>query len=507
MNNYLLESRNDYTQDFDEILYLLKDSLGKLKQFQKDCKKNYKNIALATREDVTFSAQQFILGITNHLKIVSNMKRYVMRNASTRDLLERAETIKHASYEFIRTHQTRYAALITSTDWQSPSFSHALHSQAGRETGTIYATINDYKRDQHWDAYTYEQMFLKQYIDAFIKFPIHVLTTSSGMSALTTILDFLLLEKKVVRPILMGTSSYFQGRLLTEPMFSPNIIKVDESNTPELLQSIRFHNPSVIFIDSLTNSADILFPNLKEIIEYLVKHASQDTYLIIDNTGLSVDFQPIRMLLGKRSKLRIIVFESLMKFHQFGGDRVTGGIIYGFGGNDMGKLFNFRRHAGTNIPDVLAVALPTPNRKLLARRLLRHQRNATILATSLQTWIDNNPSSSFEKIVFPKLPNHPSYAWTAPDTFTGTYFAIRCKKKYQTIAFYKSFLARVINVAKSQGVEVVAGSSFGFSQTRIYMTSLHSKPSMPFIRVSVGTESRIIIETLVSVFISAFTLS
>ena len=498
------ESILDLRGDLDEIDYLLSDSANRLKQFIRDISKNKKNISPPTSQEVLKAASDHLTGIAQQKQLVAWGKRNIWKKKATIELINELETLKSTAYEFIRTHQALIGALITSTDWQSPSYAHSLHSQAGRQTGTIYATINDYKRDQHWDAYRYEQMFLKQYIDAIIKFPIQVATTSSGMAALTTILDFLLLEKKVTGPVLMGASTYFQSRLLSEPMFNPNVITYDETDTKEILRLVQIHNPSVICIDSLTNSSGVLIPNLKEIIAHLVKHATHELYLVIDNTGLSIDFQPIRLLIGKRSKLRIIVFESLMKYHQFGMDRVTGGIIYGLGGNDMGKLFNFRRHAGTNIPDSLATSLPTPNREYLTKRLGRHQRNAHLVALRLQQWIDAHPKSPFERIVYPKLTNHPSHEWAQSSTFTGAYFTVQFKKFYQTIPTYKRFLSMAINIARSRNVSLIAGSSFGMNQTRIYLTALHSKPSMPFVRISLGTESKIAIEALVNSFIEVF---
>ena len=502
-NELLREAHADCISDLIESQYLLDDAKKRLSRFLSDIKKTKQFINTTTYTEMLATAQTYVRVLDHKLDAIKTCIKTLKQSPLSLPFIAQATTLKDSSYEFIRTHETIFGALATSTDWQSPSFDHAVQSQAGRETNTIYATINDYKRDQNWDAHYYERAFAKTNIDAFVKFPIQVLATSSGMAAFTTILTFLTFEHKATRPILMGKSSYFQNRILLQGAFGSNIIEFDETDTASIINAIQTHHPSVIFIDSLTNSPEVALPNLPLIIDYLMNHVTEDTYLVIDNTGLPLMLQPFKMMMGKRTKLRLILFESLNKYHQFGMDRITGGIIASFGG-DTPKLFDYRRHAGTNIPDNLASSLPSPNRTILLQRLLRHQRNAMALSSTLQEWIDGNPKSPFAKIVFPGLPNHPSYVWAKTLPFTSSYFVVEFKKKYQTVACYKRFISSVIKHAKRRKVHLVAGSTFGINQTRLYLTSLWSRPSMPFVRIAVGTENRIAIEAVKEIFVKVF---
>jgi cystathionine beta-lyase/cystathionine gamma-synthase len=499
-NTLLNEARCDCISDMEELLYLSRDAKNRLSHFIRDINKTKKYIAPATFAEMSETAGKYIEACDHVIRKIQSCHNTLSHGSATMLLITKAGEIKQSAYEFIRTHQTLIGALITSTDWQSPSYAHSISSQAGRETGTIYATINDYKRDQHWDAHRYERAFIKENIDSFVKFPIPVLATSSGMAAFTTILNYLRLEHKATRPVLMGKSSWFQNQFLIRPAFS-NIIEFDETDTSGIISAVKTHDPSIIFIDSLTNMPNVAIPDLPRIIEFLVKNATKETYLVIDNTGLSVMLQPFKKLLGKRSKLRLIVFESLNKYHQFGFDRVTGGIIASYGGDTL-KIFDYRVHSGTNIPDASAASIPTPNRGKLLARLKRHQRNTLVLTRALQTWIDSHPASPFEKIVFPALTNHPSYIWANSLPFTGSYFTIQFKKSYKTIPTYQRFIAAVLKQAAKQHVNLVAGSTFGLNQTRIYLTAIRSLPSAPFIRVSVGTEHRAAIEALKELFIN-----
>ncbi len=499
----LQEAIEDSRQDLDEILYLLNDCTNRLKTFLRDIRRAKLHILSATYQETVITTEQYLDIYHLHTQQVANCLNKLAHISPTMTLLRQAEEIIEKDRDFLRSYQARIGTLITSTDWQSPSFAHSIRSQAGRQTNTIYATINDYKRDQHWDAYRYERVFLKEYIDALVKFPVQVLATSSGMAAFTTILNFLLLEHKAIRPVLIGKSIYFQNKILLNAAYGDKIIEVDESDTDAVLSAIQTHNPSIIILDSLTNMPNIALPNINGITEYLIKHARDETYLIIDNTGLSVAFQPLPLFIGRLTKVRLIVFESLNKYYQFGMDRVTGGILWNYGG-DTGKLFDYRVHSGTNIPDVSVDSLPTPNRKLLTLRLTRHQRNALFLATHLQEWIDSHQAYPFTKIVYPGLSNHPNYQLKKGKVFYGSYLSIQFKKKYQNVTAYKRFVSSVMDEAKRQHVHLISGTSFGLNTTRIYLTALRSKPSTPFVRIALGTEHRILLEAITEVFVDAF---
>lgn len=462
----------DLIEDCDELLYLLEDASRKLRQFLTEISRTKSHLLPETFVRQTGLTKYMLNEYAKQRKTVILTKKRLNHEADPSTLLDQSRKTRESTYEFLRTNQTLLGSLLTSTDWQSPSFLHTTRSQAGRETGRIYATINDYKRDQHWDANRFEQAFLKEYIDGLVKFPVHIHATSSGMAAFTTIVNFLIGEGKIKRGVLIGTSSYFENKSVARQLFGTKYHEIDDDDTGKLINAIKTVNPSVIILDSLTNSPTIQTPDIITTLQFLVKHAQEETYLVVDNTGLAAMLQLLPYLLGRRSPVRLIVFESLNKYHQFGMDRVTGGIMWGYGkGTD--KLFDYRVHLGTNIPDMAAASLPTPNRKRLVARFLRHQRNAATLSTHLQRFIATHPNSPFAGISFPGR---------------GSYFTVAFRKPFATVAVYKRFVGAAIHTAKQNGVPLVSGTSFGFNTTRIYLTAMRSTPNTPFVRISVGTE-------------------
>ena len=165
-------------------------------------------------------------------------------------------------------------------------------------------------------------------------------------------------------------------------------------------------------------------------------------------------------------------------------------------GQQAAKLFDYRVHLGTNIPDIDVCALPTPNRIMLTKRLMRHSRNALFVAQRLQTWISDHPSSPFEAISFPGLLDA-----ARANQFYGSYLTVGFKKKFRTVPIYKRFVKLCMSYAKAYRADLVCGSTFGTNITRVYLTAMRSVPNAPFIRIAVGTEDRQSIETISEVFV------
>lgn len=487
----LTESLQDCVADCDELLYLTSDAIAKLTLFKRDIKKIKKHLledsyALLIKETNTLIAHYETEDIT-----IRNTNNEIASFQPSNQLLDRTTTTIMRSREFLRIHQVQTGALITSTDWQSPSYAHTVRSQAGRQINAIYATVNDYKRDRHDDASRFERAFVKEYVDNWIKFPVYAYATASGMAAFTTILNYLLLEKKAKGKVLIGNSIWFQNKGLLISAFGNQIISVDESDTPEIIHIIKNERPSMVIFDSLTNAADVSVPNLPEIIQAVVKNAKEETYIVIDNTCLACTFQPLKYVFAKRTPVRLLVFESLNKYHQFGMDRVTGGIIWCYGAGTM-QISDYRAHLGTNIPDASIASLPSPNRKRLNARLARHSRNTTIIVERLQLWVNTHQKNPIDSISYPESASH------------GSFFVVRFKEFYQSVPYYNSFVSKIMHEARKRKIDMIGGTSFGLNTTRIYLTSLKSKPSAPFVRISVGTEHLAQIELIISVFIKVF---
>lgn len=499
----LKQSFFDLKDDFEELAFLSKSTLSHLEKFEKELKAAKKHIRKQTFDLVVKRVKQTQNIFRNYLEKLHKLQKQAENNkkysfASLKYLQEN----KNKYFDLVRTCQNMIGSLITSTDWQSPSFSFSLSSQAGRQTGKVTANINDYKRDGRLDNEEFEKLFRREYLDSPLKFLVPVFVTNSGMAAFTTILNFLIMEKKIKGKVLMGKSCYFEYKQLILKSLNPNVIEIAESQTEKIIETIKKERPSVIFLDSLSNVKEILIPDLKTIIQFLIKDWREETCLVIDNTCLATTFQPLKMILGKTRKINLMVFESLNKYYQFGLDRVIGGIIIAYG-KDCGKIIDYREHLGTTITDNSLYSLPIPNRKMLEKRLARLDRNATLLSSYLEEYINKKKNCVVQKIIYPALKSHPCYNWTSDMPFHGSYFTIDFKNKYQKVSFYKKFIEVVLRKAKKMKVNLIGGTSFGLNTTRIYLTATRTHYGEPFVRVSLGTENLIEIKKLKQVFIAA----
>jgi len=378
----------------------------------------------------------------------------------------------------LRAEQSMLAGLLAAPDWQSPAFLSSLAPAAGRQAGRIRAHWNDYKRDRHGDAADYEQRYAERMIDG----PpgTRALLTGCGMASFTTILWCLEAEGKLGRPVLAGQGLYHETRLLLEQVLPGRVRFVDETDTAALLEAVDASRPSALFLDSLSNTRWMSAPDLPAVIECL---RGADTYLIVDNTCLSVSCQPLA-LAGE--SVRVVVFESLLKYAQLGLDRANAGVIVARR-RDAEMLDAYREHLGTNIPDVAVHALPPPHRGVLERRLARLERNAIHLAERLE---ERAPAGV--AIVYPGIGAHRGRG-AARLPFRGGCVSVvfgewGCRQRL--------LVSEALAEARRRGVALHAGSSFGFDTTRMYLAAAQAECGTPFVRIAAGTEHRLQLEAL-----------
>uniref|UniRef100_A0A7C4R8F6 PLP-dependent transferase n=1 Tax=candidate division CPR3 bacterium TaxID=2268181 RepID=A0A7C4R8F6_UNCC3 len=490
-------SLEDLKDDFDELEVIVFYTLEKLCNFYYLIESLKKYSRLETLNTALENTRYFEKKFLNLSTKISKIKAYLKKKKPTLEVVNEIQETKEKYFEEIRTQIHTIASIITSLDWQSPSFSHSIYTMAGKYTGKIIGTINDYKRDGRLDNQILEKWYLKQYIDAKFKFNIHVYATNSGMAAFSTILNFLIMEKKAENNVLIGKNIYHENKKLITKCFSDKLFMVNELETDKIIELIKQKKPSLIFFDSLCNTKNIPVPQLSKIIDFLTYRYPHNIYLIIDNTCLSTTFQPFKMVQGKNRKLRLIVFESLIKYLQFGLDRVNAGIITAYG-KDTEKIMDYREHLGTNINDIAVYTIPQISRKIYENRLKRLSRNAYLLSSLLQTYIANN-KTLIRQIIYPMLENHPAYPWAIKMPFGGSFLNLDFQKP--NIKIYKKFIDLTVKKAAKRKVNISGGTSFGFNSSRIYLTALRIGNTEPFVRISVGTETYLQVIKLKEIFL------
>lgn len=391
--------------------------------------------------------------------------------------------------DLLRTEQALTASLVAAGDWQSPSFLHSGRPAVGRQNGRIQAHWNDYKRDRHLDGEAFERRWMAEMVDGSTD--ARALLTTCGMAAFTTVLAFLAMEGKLDGRVLVGAGVYHETRLLLERAAPRRVHVVDERDAQELLRMIEQLGPSAIFLDSLSNTKWMPVADLPPVLERL---AGTETYLIVDNTGLSVFSQPFA---HAGDTVRLIVFESLVKYAQLGLDRANAGVILARR-EDADLLSWYREHLGTNLADVAVHALPSPDRGVLERRLRRLGRNALVLAERLKDRADGRV-----QIVYPGLASHPGRRAAMPPTFHGGCLAIVFNERDLDLSREHTLIQAAVAETAARGVALHGGSSFGFNTSRIYLTAARAEYGEPFVRIAAGTEHTVDIERLAEALAAA----
>ena len=417
----------------------------------------------------------------------------------TARLREQAE----AYAAMLRAQRGRIAAVITATDWQSPSYLHAGRSSAGRFTGDVVPHVSDYKRDRHHDAAAYEREYLRRHLPE-PPCAVHAFMTACGMAAVTTVLAWLREEGALAGGVVVGRGVYHETRELLERALGRPSATVDETSARALGGAIDRHAPGAVFLDSMGNSSGVPVPDLDAVIRRLGA-TGRDAWLVVDNSGASPLSQPLARAPRRLGRLRIVAVESLTKYAQLGLDRTTAGMITAAGAGTE-RLSEHRERLGTNVLDVSVHTLPWPDRQALSRRLSRIERNATLLAERL-----HSACGPTARVSHPTLRHH--HAYGRPLAFRGGYLTIDLCPDSRA-GTEERFVRRAIARAEAAGVPLAAGTSFGLDVTRVYAPRVAWRertgrpsggPQRPgrLLRVAAGTEDRLAIEAVAAALADA----
>lgn len=393
----------------------------------------------------------------------------------------------HSRWSEIRRAYLERAAVIVADDYQSPSYLSSLESQAGRREGKIVGNINDYTRDQHDLSMEYEKKFAKEYLPTQMLLPTEAYVTSSGMAALTTVVAMLQRLHGTGQTIMVGKHSYFQNLEVLQNSFG-KVVLFDENDTTTWKMMIKQRQPRAVFVDSMCNVSELTTPDVLSIGEWMRKEVQQVSYLVVDNSmiGAALPFNKILKLQNR--KLRVVVWESLNKYYQFGLDRTTGGVLWG-SRSLSAAMFRSRINAGTIMPDWAVAMLPTPNASVMRVYQEKIEENASLMQQQLEELVVTRRVGAVRRAVT-------KYG------FNGAQVVIEFVKKpsYEQI---QKMIKKMILKARREKLELVAGSSFGMPITRVYLTARQTVYAQMFLRISVGTEEVGDIEKLSKVIASS----
>jgi hypothetical protein len=105
--------------------------------------------------------------------------------------------------------------------------------------------------------------------------------------------------------------------------------------------------------------------------------------------------------------------------------------------------------------------------------------------------------------VYPGLASHPCAPAARGLPFRGGCLSIVFPDGDGGLRRERALVEAAVAEAARRGVTLLAGSSFGFDTTRIYLTAARAECGEPFVRVAAGTEHRAELETLADALAAA----
>lgn len=383
-------------------------------------------------------------------------------------------------HDVFRECHALYALLggvLTGDHWQSPAHMASIIDEVGDEQGKITANFNDYKRDQHPVGLRWERAFAREYLTRSFTTVPTAFATSSGMAALTLTITFVAKHIPRTARIAVGMHSYFQNKELLTALFAPEQIVFFNESKPDGSIPADVH---AIFFDTLANDPTMTVADTAKIFS-IAKGLTHRVYVVADVTCTSsVKFRLPMLGIGKNVSL--LVWESLVKFHQFGLDRTHGGVVWAVNVSEF-DLYYLRAHSGTIVSEWSAAVLPSPNARLFATYIERLERNAYAVAAELHSKLAADRFS----VYYPGLSEHDGYAAAKKQGYAGAFVCITpLKKQLKNI---QAPVKKIVKEAAVKRIALVGGSSFGLPVTRVYAVATNTKFVKPFLRIAPGLES------------------
>ena len=309
-----------------------------------------------------------------------------------------------------------------------------------------------------------------------------LLLTSSGMAAYALIESYLL--RDVLRPrdkVVMSPGVYFETRHQLESLAFLDVRIAAGGAGQDMIRAIEESQPTVVFVDPLTNSADLRVIDLSKLLVAAERVCEREVWFVIDGTLLSGSFDLFAARSGG-SKVRILYYESGCKYLQFGMDLGPAGVVVVAA--DLAPRFEqLRRGIGAIAAESLV--LPRASREAYLAYLRAQTTAAQAVAEAVL-----QASAGSESVVdcaFPSNPHHRDHLEAQRYGHLGGVLVFRfvddrCNRRRPLEAFIDLLIAR----AKRERLPLTAGVSFGFRTPRIGAAWASYDADDAFLRLSAG---------------------
>ncbi len=313
---------------------------------------------------------------------------------------------------------------------------------------------------------------------------VRLLLTSSGMAAYSLIENFLLRDVlEFGDRIVMHPGVYFETQQQVRSLKLFEIEIAGGCGRLEILNAVVTHRPKVVLVDPLTNSLELRIIDLARLLDDADRLCERETWFVIDATLLSGSFDPFAG--SPRRHVRVLYYESGCKYLQFGMDLGPCGVVV-VEAQLAARFERLRRGMGAVAAETLV--LPRASRHAYLTYLRTQTACARLIADTVArfSWPAGAPPI---RAAFPAQSSHPDHAEAQCYPHLGGVIALCfANDEFNKRAPLETFIDSLMSMARSSGVALTAGVSFGFRVARIGAAWTSYDADDAFLRLSAGVD-------------------
>lgn len=396
-------------------------------------------------------------------------------------------------YSIYRYLLNKIAYITSAFDWQSISYDSSKRTQVFNYKEIGYKGVLGYKRVHYPELIEYEKDFLDEFIVNNNKeLDLVCLMTSSGQGASLTLMGVILNEISNTPKVLLSKNTYYETQVLFAKNKSCTCVFFNEDEEGSIIQQIIDENVDVLLVEPYYCGESISFLDIHSLICKINKIKLQKSiYILIDASMMSGAIQPFSQIISNPN-IEIFLFESMVKYREFGLDKVNAGFLVA-PKKYLRRLISSRAVTGTILHSADLNLLPRINKCQFDIRMRTIFRNTKYLSQELQDFASANEHLLVSGVEYPGIPQHRHYNRFNDSDYPYLNGIVNIKfdnDYYKNFATMLFFISKIMEDAKSAGLSVAHGTSFGFDYTRLAIADTSGGDFQhPFIRISVGREN------------------
>ena len=395
-------------------------------------------------------------------------------------------------YDIHRYLLSCFATISNSLDWQSISYDSSKRMQVFLRKEFDYKGILGYKRVHYPSLINFEKYFIDEYIDNINSgLELVCMMTHSGQGAFMTLKEMIcnmLLTDSA--KILLSKASYYETKILVTEQKNIEHIFFEADKEEMIIRQILAEEPDILMLEPYYCNEDIVLMNIPFLLKQINDLSLNKTlYVIIDASMMSGAVQPYKTILNNE-KVEVFLVESMIKYRQFGMDKVNAGFIVG-NKKYLRYLITSRAAVGSILNQVELNMIPIMNREQFDIRMHTIYRNAKFISTVLLNYISCSRHCLVKCVEYPGVNIHKDYEKTKVYEYLNGILNIKFDKDYyKNLATMLYWVSETLKCAKNNDITISHGTSFGFNNTRLSIAdSSGGSFSQPFLRMSIGREN------------------